>query len=115
MRRQFEGTPADLRAARRFVAEHLPAHLVADAELLVSELASNAVMHVGSRFEVDIVPAEDCVRVEVIDPDPTPPTPRRAVTGDVSGRGLHIVDRVSSAWGCRVDTNGKCVWFELRR
>jgi hypothetical protein len=54
------------------------------------------------------------LRIEVIDegsgtPDPLPPSPTRN-----HGRGLHLIDALTAAWGYEpIDTGGKMVWAEL--
>ena len=113
VRRRFAGTPADLRHARRFVVEHVPHRVAADAELLVSELASNAVLHARTTFEVEVAPCPIGVRVEVADSDPTVPRRGRHDALAVSGRGLQIVDHVATDWGVERVPHGKRIWFEL--
>ncbi len=90
-----------------------------DALLLISELVTNSVLHGGP----PILLAVDCdgegLHVRVRDGSPTPPVPRVARDGAESGRGMSLVDLLSSTWG--VDPvadeqgSGKEVWFELRR
>jgi anti-sigma regulatory factor (Ser/Thr protein kinase) len=86
-----------------------------EAELLVSELAANAVLHGGPpiivRVECD---GGEGLRVSVTDGNPEPPNPRDAGPEAGSGRGLRLVDVISSRWG--VDPRpgeGKVVWFRL--
>jgi anti-sigma regulatory factor (Ser/Thr protein kinase) len=81
-------------------------------ELLVSELATNAVRHARTSFEVAIWVGSK-TRVEVSDGSPVPP--RRSVgpgSGDEGGRGLILVDRLALAWGFHLTGHGKTVWFE---
>jgi hypothetical protein len=49
----------------------------------------------------------------VTDTDPTLPV--QAVPGpdDLGGRGLWVVEQLSTLWGCDADRDGKTVWFEL--
>jgi anti-sigma regulatory factor (Ser/Thr protein kinase) len=109
-----------VRGARRFVDEalhQLTPDLCETAALLVSELATNAVLHATSQFDVTVVyPARSGrVRIEVADNDPTPPTLLRSQSTDPHGRGLLLVAALSAAWGVqRVRRRvGKTVWFEL--
>jgi CheY-like chemotaxis protein len=90
--------------------------IVDDALLVVSEMVANAVTHAGTECELRIFLSSSAVRVEVADrgdgtPDPKPPSLTRN-----SGRGLHLIDAVSAAWGVEPDSDGgKTVWAELRR
>jgi anti-sigma regulatory factor (Ser/Thr protein kinase) len=113
--------PADLssaQAARRFVADVLGewslAELVDEAELLVSELVTNAVVHTGEAVELRLHRREGGVRVEVIDgSSERHPELQEVDLDDTSGRGLFLVDVLSSAWGIEPHGVGKAVWFEL--
>jgi len=109
--------PSSAGAARRFVAAALGAgDEVADvAVLLVSELASNAVMHAQTDFEVVIHLDEECLRVEVSDGSPTLPELKPHVRDSISGRGLHMVAASADHWGYGDHPDGKVVWFEIRR
>jgi anti-sigma regulatory factor (Ser/Thr protein kinase) len=87
--------------------------IVASAELLVSELAANAVRHTsGSSFEVRVcVDAE--IDVAVHDAESSLPRPRRPRPWQPGGRGLLLVDEIADAWGTSVESDGKWVWFRL--
>ena len=116
-RREFDGEERSVARARLFVSEVLAAWRVpvGDAPLLVSELATNAVVHAGSPFTVKVAcTGEEVVRLEVSDTDPTPPVPRPAVTTEaVGGRGLLLVTALARQWGYRLTATGKTVWFEV--
>jgi anti-sigma regulatory factor (Ser/Thr protein kinase) len=116
----FEDDPASPRAARHFVASVLRrwelGHLISSAVLLVSELATNVVLHAHTSFEVTVLRVpEDAtrLRVEVVDGSSTLPRPRRPRIDALDGRGLLIVERSSVAWGADRRPGGKVVWFEL--
>jgi anti-sigma regulatory factor (Ser/Thr protein kinase) len=82
-------------------------------ELLVSELATNAIRHAGGdRFMVEF-DANGHVLVAICDADPTPPTARNAALTDMGGRGLAIVEGLSDRWGAQIHRAGKCVWFQV--
>lgn len=83
--------------------------------LLVSELVGNAVRHSDSEIDVVITLRADAVRVEVQDRSPQRPVPRLIDEDAESGRGLGIVEALSSAWGVEPAEVGKVVWFELPR
>lgn len=118
--RSFPGKPEQVRAARRFVTgllEDMPA--VAVVELLVSELATNAVEHTGSgapggEFVVSLVFDPDRVRLAVADQGSSH-TPLRGAGGDCDedGRGLLIVAGYAKSWGITGDDQGRVVWAEL--
>jgi anti-sigma regulatory factor (Ser/Thr protein kinase) len=68
------------------------------AELLTSEVVTNAVRHAATEIMLRVLADESTVRVEV------------------SGYGLHIVERLATRWGVDpAGANGKVVWFELSR
>jgi len=107
-------TPGD---ARRFVRDTLSAWDHGDAapsaQLLVSELVTNAVVH-GGRAPVIVRLEEEPLRlrIEVSDGNARD-LPQLRVPHDSGARGLHIVDAVASAWGCAPIGDRKTVWCEL--
>jgi anti-sigma regulatory factor (Ser/Thr protein kinase) len=111
------GTVASVPAARRFCLDALRA-LGADdaqevAELLVSEVATNAVVHACSGMRVSVWCRGGHPRIEVRDDDPTPPHEVHADALACGGRGMLLVDTLAAAWGVNRNTRGKTVWFEL--
>ena len=81
------------------------------AELLTSELVTNAVVHATTEILLRVEANPSLVRVEVSDAGAGLPAIR---TPDVGGYGLRIVDRLASRWGVDpAGANGKVVWFEL--
>jgi anti-sigma regulatory factor (Ser/Thr protein kinase) len=115
--RSFEPRAHEVRAARHFVMATLEAwNLVQndDVPLLVSELATNAVLHARSDFSVTVVAREDRIRVEVFDHNARLPAPASVPAEAYSGRGLMIIQGLSSAWGVEAHAGeGKTVWFEV--
>jgi anti-sigma regulatory factor (Ser/Thr protein kinase) len=103
--------------ARHFVSETLAQWrcdgVISDAELLVSELVTNVVLHARTAATVTITREEGGVRVSVCDGSTTPPRVRNLGSGAVTGRGMLLVDRIARRWGVEPAANGKCVWFEL--
>lgn len=112
-RAHFRPVPGDVGAARRFVADALvaegKAELVEPVTLVVSELASNAVRHARTAFEVDVRIDHD-IHVGVSDTGPGMPRPRPASVEARDGRGLAIVEAICSSWGVDADAGGKRVW-----
>lgn len=106
-------------AARRFVAAALQAwgreESSPDAELLVSELATNCTLHARTEFQVRVVlDPSGCLRLEVSDRSPRPPRQRTFGVDASTGRGLHLVAALSSDWGVHLREDGKTVWALLR-
>ena len=109
--------PASVLRIRRFVVaacrEDLGAEPCETAALLVSEVATNALVHAAGRIQVRVRLRGGVLRVEVADSSPDLPAPRRAGTLDEGGRGLTLVDVLASSWGVESDEFGKVVWFEV--
>jgi anti-sigma regulatory factor (Ser/Thr protein kinase) len=114
--RQFEPQASEVAAARGFVSETLNRWgcRSPDVELLVSELATNAVLHARSEFKVSISLAGGTLRVEVVDRNSRLPTPVNVPPGAFSGRGLLLVEALSRSWGVQSHSDeGKALWFEV--
>lgn len=109
--------PRSVRRARSHVRERLDAwglsELVDDANLVVSELATNAVVHAHSSYTVAAVRQVGSVRLEVHDEGGGTVRPAPGTPDGLGGRGLLLVSALSSAWGVREDADGKTVWAEL--
>jgi anti-sigma regulatory factor (Ser/Thr protein kinase) len=115
--RHYSPEPASVTSARRFVVDCLrgyPQELTDRAELLVSELATNALRHTGTEFTVTITSSEELIRVEVTDPAAGKPHRRHPARLEPNGRGLHIVDALSDSWEVvPARPQGKTVSFVL--
>ena len=118
-RARFRCGPDAPFAARRFVAGLLDCRPFADrvapgdVQLVVSELATNAVIHAGTPFSVSIGCEGAAIRIEVQDWSSTLPTMRDGAPTAVSGRGLRLVAAVARDWGVELGPDGKTVWAEL--
>ena len=113
----FPPRPEAVTTARQLVLEALPGLPRGTAEaiaLMVSELATNCVVHARTSFQVRVT-LNDHVRVEVTDSGGGDPMPRRPTTQDAHGRGLQTVDALADEWGVEPSTvhDGKTVWFTL--
>jgi anti-sigma regulatory factor (Ser/Thr protein kinase) len=115
-----EGDPlplADIRAWVRACLLGRPAEVVADALLLVTELASNAYEHGGGTvgLRLSFPSSGGIARFEVDDrSDRLPPqTPPLVSPEAVRGRGLMLVASLSTAWGVVRGTEHKTVWAEI--
>jgi anti-sigma regulatory factor (Ser/Thr protein kinase) len=115
--RSFQHAPESVTAARRFATNMLQdvtAENLETIELMVSELASNCIRHTSAGFELAILQTPSEIRVEATDDAGGVPTKRSPEPTDPSGRGLQIVDMLSTAWGVqRRSPAGKTVWFTL--
>ncbi|WP_432505446.1 ATP-binding SpoIIE family protein phosphatase [Kineococcus arenarius] len=87
-----------------------------EAELVVSELVTNAVLHTGCGTALtvrhDPLAARLCLGVD--DSSTSHPLPRGAGDEALSGRGMHIVDVLAERWWVSPRGDGKTVWAELR-
>lgn len=113
---ELPATLASAGSARTLVRELLegwPASLVDDAQLLVSELVTNAVLHAHTGVTLGLRVGAGRLRVEVADGSLDRPRPRHPADDAVTGRGLLLVDALSSAWGAELREGGKVVWFEV--
>jgi len=96
------------------LSRQVPEPTVDTVELLTSEIVTNAILHgrAGPRLMVEV--GDGVVRVRVHDMSPEVPVRKVTCPDDVSGRGVMIVERLSSAWGVEpVRGGGKQVWFEV--
>jgi anti-sigma regulatory factor (Ser/Thr protein kinase) len=119
--RRFAGRPEHIRSARRFVAAALAAWpaMQEAAQLLVSEIVTNAIVHSasgdqGGSVEVRCALNDQEVYVEVLDAGGAAHPSRRAGYPEaVSGRGLALVEALASSWGVHDHQAGRVVWFRL--
>lgn len=131
---------ASVPRARRLTRERLPRWGFGDsaevAELLVSELVTNALRHARGPIALTLAAREGLgdgmgesgrgaragdgeagdtgrvLRCQVTDASPDHPCPRSAADDDECGRGLRLLDTLSR-WGSDPTPTGKAVWFEL--
>ncbi|MER7347936.1 SpoIIE family protein phosphatase [Streptomyces aurantiacus] len=108
--------PQSVGRARELACERLRAWdleaLVDNAELLVSELVTNALRYGEGEIRLRLLLDRTLV-CEVWDAGLVQPRRRRARDTDEGGRGLQLVGLLSAAWGSRRTPRGKTVWFEL--
>jgi anti-sigma regulatory factor (Ser/Thr protein kinase) len=113
----FPAVPESIGAARRFTRAALRRHAVTPetidiAVLLVSELATNTLVHAQSEIRLRIRVGTE-IRVEVCDacsegPDVVSPEWERE-----SGRGMELVESLAQGWDWAPRDDGKVVWFAL--
>ncbi|HEY2688859.1 MAG TPA: SpoIIE family protein phosphatase [Streptosporangiaceae bacterium] len=88
------------------------AELVPMAELLASELVTNAVRYAHGAIALRLV-REGGLVCEVLDDSAALPRLRHAGDDDERGRGLQVVSQLAQRWGARRTPTGKVVWCEL--
>jgi len=114
----LEPDPSVVAQARAFAlraAGDISASVRGTLSLLVSELATNCVVHAASEFTVRIFRGPDRLRVECVDSGAGSAQLYEAAPSETHGRGLFIVQNLADDWGERVNEPGpgKTVWFVL--
>lgn len=121
------GLPDDPRSAREArawvhstLAMVLPPSVVETAELLASELVTNALWHAGTELSVHLRHDRSSVRIEVHDGDVETIAHTHVPNGTLhqrvlneGGRGLFLVEALADRWGVNRHAWGKSVWCEL--
>ncbi|MEZ0070177.1 anti-sigma regulatory factor (Ser/Thr protein kinase) [Streptacidiphilus sp. MAP12-20] len=107
------------RARRAFTALYADHAAAEDGRLLLSEAVANAVEHTDAeqvRVVIQHHPPSGRLVCAVHDSGPAVPTsPAQTPGADAeSGRGLHLIESLSEAWGHLVRPDGKWTWFSLR-
>ncbi|MFI9616772.1 ATP-binding protein [Streptomyces sp. NPDC052023] len=111
--------PESVQRARRLVASALSAWgmnaLASDAELIVSELLTNTIDHTPCRTARVMIKRLRRHRVRVSVADTYPATPSLSPAGSTCerGRGLMLVEALSSQWGYDRHPHRKTTWAEL--
>ena len=111
--------PSSVGDARRFVTRVLSEWGLTEAidvvALLVSELATNAVLHARTAYAVVVSANREDVRVEVLDGSSVQPRRRQNSNAAATGRGVAMIDRLATSWGTRAGAHGfaKGVWFTV--
>ena len=116
------GTPYSVQMARFYIRAALTYHglgdYAEDAEMVTSEIMTNAVKHADAQtIGLELTSLDGCraVAIVVTDSSLRPPV-RRDLAGDAEcGRGLHIVATLSARWGWRPQGTGKAVFAILTR
>ncbi len=105
------------RTAREFVRKTVLGSVAEayadDAELVVAELVTNAILHAAPPVEIRLWVAADGMRVEVADGTDRPPVRPVANAEAMTGRGLALVAALARQWGFQARGTGKIVWAEL--
>jgi sigma-B regulation protein RsbU (phosphoserine phosphatase) len=112
----FPREAASVAAARALVARSIGRcrpEAIDVACLLTSELATNALIHAHSAFDVVASASGGRIHVEVTDGSSTRLPSVAAAPLQTSGRGLSLVRQLSTQWGVIHLPPGKTVWFDL--
>jgi anti-sigma regulatory factor (Ser/Thr protein kinase) len=112
-----------VKSARKFVRNYLldrdRSDIVGDAEVIVSEVITNGLIHADSDVELRLRGYPDRIHIEVQDTNARPPVPTSFIESEEEnsvaehGRGLGIVENLSSDWGTSPHGRGKTVWIDL--
>jgi hypothetical protein len=108
--------PASIGRARHAVLRTCQAWGLPDsaaAELVVSELVANGVLHGWGNIALRLYDTGDGLRIEVEDANPAPPVATEGHPNRLGGFGMQIVERLAD-WGWRPSASGKLVWAKLR-
>ena len=116
--------PAELisaRGARRFLREFTGEHGLSDgvtdaAELALSEVVTNVVLHAHTSFDLVLSLDDDRreLRVEVSDRNPQLPVQRHYAAQATTGRGMELIAAVTADCGVEAQgATGKTVWFTV--
>jgi anti-sigma regulatory factor (Ser/Thr protein kinase) len=115
-------TPYSVQMARFYIRAALTYHELGgyadDAEMVASELVTNAIEHAGAlTFGLEVMHMADsgAVAVIVTDPSSHPPVKRDLSEDTEHGRGLNLVEALSASWGWRPQNPGKAVYAILAR
>ncbi|MFD8734236.1 ATP-binding protein [Streptomyces sp. NPDC059618] len=105
------------RRARRLVTAQLDEwdleELAETAELLVSELVTNALRHTRGPLRLNLCLRGDRLVCEVEDTEPVCPVRREADADAEGGRGTELLDLLAESWGSTCTPTGKTMWFEV--
>jgi len=113
-RADLKAVPEARRALREFLIRRGRTACSDTAELLTSELVTNALIHTDNDAVLTATVSSHKLRVEVRDFARRRPRLRAPDVEDgTHGRGLVLVQSLADAWGVRAHGVGKSVWFEL--
>lgn len=117
-RAAFAPDLASVGEARRFVRRALvdlgAEEMEFEAAQVVSELATNSVIHAGTPFEVELDHDGESLRIAVSDGSRRSPVAKSHSAQATTGRGLKVVSTLADAWGTQARSDGKTVWCILR-
>jgi len=94
---------------------HLDGEVAELALVIVSELATNAVVHASPPITLEVAVSDHVLELAICDADACAAVlaARRPDSRDLSGRGLELVASFARNWGVQTDRDGKRVWAQL--
>jgi len=117
---ELSADPRSIRVARGFLSSiardlDLPPDTVSVAELALSEIVTNAVVHGLPPIVLQVQGSASRLEVSVSDASPAQPRADETRLDATGGRGLAIVAAVAGEWGCERDPSGpgKRIWFSV--
>ena len=118
MTRQFPLALTSVRAARTYalgVLPDLPSATKESIAIMVSELATNAVLHATSSFKLTVDQTGSRIRIAASDTGGGSPRVQSPNKLEPHGRGLRIIEALSDDWGVTEAEGqpGKVVWFTV--
>jgi anti-sigma regulatory factor (Ser/Thr protein kinase) len=116
VRQDFVRSQRSIAESRRFaqnIVADLPVDLRDAVALMVSELATNALVHTAQGFEMTIDRTKDQLQVSVADRSHQVASVQSPSPSEPHGRGLRIVKALSDTWGTTDAADGKTVWFQV--
>lgn len=103
--------------ARRFLRDALlprePSEALDAAQVAISEIVTNALVHAGTAMRLRVLLARGGLRVELSDGSTQLPHRRDYSSQAATGRGLLMVEEMVDRWGAYPVGDGKVVWFEI--
>jgi anti-sigma regulatory factor (Ser/Thr protein kinase) len=119
---KLPSTPYSVQLARFYVKAAIGYHdlgdYAEDIELVTSELVTNAIAHASAQaISLELIRLQDpgAVAVIVTDASPRPPIKLDPAEDAQHGRGLHIVEALSTRWGWAPQSPGKAVFAIFTR
>jgi anti-sigma regulatory factor (Ser/Thr protein kinase) len=114
---ELPATTGAPRVARRFTVETLQrwgvTGVIDTAELVVSEMVTNALRHARTGSRLELSESSGCLRIEVVDFGRGGAVKADPELSDLGGRGLMLVEAMTRRWGARHDGNEHLVWCEI--
>ena len=111
---EAQSAGAARRMVRAFCADHAIDSVADDAELLASEVMTNACRMATGPVTMFLV-ADDGALLCIISDDSVARLPAVVLSTPTAeaGRGLFVLEQLAGAWGATTTSSGKNVWFRL--
>lgn len=118
LRLPVEFDPGSVSLTRHAIKRQLQAwnitEQIDDLQLVVSELVTNAIRYGSGPIELTLTINPTSLRVAVADTNAEDlPASRTATMNEFTGRGVPLIEAISSSWGVEEVADGKIVWAEI--